>query len=99
MCMLEMYMQGNYVKQMMDICLVMTVIILNLMVLVRYRLQCRFTNRHILRKHYFSFLPGTASIPNIDNATLTLSILTVSFPCSNSRTNLNPNPERIANSS
>ena len=53
MCMLEMYMQGNYVKQMMDICLVMTVIILNLMVLVRYRIQCRFTNRHI-----FPFFDG-----------------------------------------
>ena len=56
MCMLEMYMQGNYVKQMMDICLVMTVIILNLMVLVRYRLQCRFTT--YTSKTLFPFFDG-----------------------------------------
>ena len=62
MCMLEMYMQGNYVKQMMDICLVMTVIILNLMVLVRYRLQCRFTlplsEKEYKSKTLFPFFDG-----------------------------------------
>ena len=32
-------------------------------------------------------------------ATFTLSIRTVSLPCSRSRTNLRPSPERMANSS
>ncbi len=48
---------------------------------------------------YLSFLPGTASMPNIESATLTLSKRTVSFPCSNSRTKRRPSPDRIANSS
>lgn len=46
-----------------------------------------------------SFLPGTASILNIASAVLTLSIRPVSLPCSSSRTNRRPSPERIANSS
>ena len=43
-------------------------------------------------------MPGTACIPNIANAWLTLSIRTVSLPCSSSRTNRSPRPERSANS-
>lgn len=46
-----------------------------------------------------SFLPGTASMSNIARATFTLSMRTVSFPCSRSRTKRKPSPERIANSS
>lgn len=49
--------------------------------------------------NYSLTLPGTAIIPNIASAWFTLSSRTVSFPCSNSLTKRNPNPERIANSS
>lgn len=58
MCMLEMYMQGNYVKQMMDICLVMTVIILNLMVLVRVSLTMPLYKQSYTSKTLFPFFDG-----------------------------------------
>ena len=45
------------------------------------------------------FLPGTASISNMARAALTLSIRTVSFPCSSSWIKRSPNPLRAANSS
>ena len=45
------------------------------------------------------FLPGIAYMPNIANTTFTLSIRTVSFPCSNSRTKRTPRPDLIAKSS
>ena len=44
------------------------------------------------------FLPGTASIPNIERVTLTLSMRTVALPRSRSLTNRRLNPERMANS-
>lgn len=48
---------------------------------------------------YSRIEPGTAIIPNIASAWFTLSIRTVSFPCSNSRTKRKPSPDLIANSS
>ena len=45
-----------------------------------------------------SFLPGTASIPNMARAWLTLSIRTVGLPCSGSRTKRKRRPERRADS-
>ena len=45
-------------KQMMDVCLVLTVIILNLMVLVRYRLRCRFHKQTYTSKTLFPFFDG-----------------------------------------
>lgn len=47
-------------------------------------------------KHYVGL---AFVILNIASAVLTLSIRTVSLPCSSSRTNRRPSPERIANSS
>ena len=49
--------------------------------------------------HLSSFFPATACALNIASATFTLSIRTVSLPCSSSRTKRSPRPERNANCS
>ena len=60
--------------------------------------MCDFQNCSLACYSLF-FLPGTASMSNMARAALTLSIRTVSFPCSSSRTKRSPSPLRAANSS
>lgn len=64
---------------------------------VTYNFSCTTCPAHSFSPS-LGFSPGTAMLPNIAKAWLTLSRRTVLLPCSRSRIKRKPNPDRSANS-